>query len=251
MSTRSTVAITSIVVATTTATAVFVVVAYHYWTRPRQQSPNDTGITPEKTLALIRRRRSIFPKHYSASKAVFVDRNVLDDMLEAATWAPSHHLTEPWHFIVFRENTNRHQLGRFLAEQYKLSAGPASFVTTKYEKKIQNCSRATFVIAICCSLSGKNPAVEDVCSVAAAVQNMHLVATSYGVGAYWSTSGVYDTSQNSNKMQLSLENPPALRKFLTLKDGDVCLGWMFVGPFDGQWPTGRRKPCRVQEWVSV
>jgi nitroreductase len=111
-------------------------------------------------------------------------------MLEAATWAPSHHLTEPWHFILFQEY-NQHELGKFLAEQYKQLAGDL-FLATKYGKKIQNCTRAMYVLAICCCRSDKNPAMEDVCSVAAAVQNMHLVATSYGVGAYWSTSGIYD-----------------------------------------------------------
>lgn len=249
MATQSTVTTSTLVLATmTTATAVLVL-ACRYWTQSKR-APKDTDITPKQTLALIRRRRSIFPKHYSTSARV--DGNVLNDMLEAATWAPSHHLTEPWHFIIFHEDHNRHLLGKFLAEQYKHLSGD-SFVAKKYEKKIQNCRKASHIIGICCSLSNKNPAMEDVCSVAAAVQNMHLVATSHGVGAYWSTSGIYATnnSQNSSNKLISLENPPALRKFLKLKDEDVCLGWMFVGPFDGKWPTGRRKPCRVQEWVSV
>jgi nitroreductase len=184
-------------------------------------------------------------------------------MLEAATWAPSHHLTEPWHFIVFSNDLLA--LGQFLAEQYKATTTMTTsttsadddavrkktFVQAKYDKKIQNCVRASFVICILCTLDGRtNPAVEEVCSVAAAVQNMHLVATAHHVGAYWSTSGIYDKktfwTQNNN---VSLENPPALRTFLNLKEQDVCLGWMFVGPYgeEKKWPQGRRKPCRVQK----
>jgi nitroreductase len=261
MATRSNATTNAVVVTAATTAAVLVVTYTYYWTQARYQKNDNKGtttttISPQETLDLIRRRRSIFPKHYNSDTTNgghVVDRQVVDDMLEAATWAPSHHLTEPWHFIVFHEN--RQELGRFLAEQYRAKAGDG-FVETKYQKKIQNCVRATFVICLLCTLSDKNPAVEDVCSVAAAVQNMHLVATANRVGAYWSTSGIYAAPQHKNKSSLSfpenkgallLENPTALREFLNLVDNDICLGWMFVGPFEGKWPHGRRTPCRVQE----
>jgi nitroreductase len=188
-------------------------------------------------------------------------------MLEAATWAPSHHLTEPWHFVVFSDDLPA--LGQFMAEQYKKDASSSSsstgnrFVQAKYDKKRLNCTKASFVIAILCTLSSEqkeeddgnttttkhNPAMEEVCSVAAAVQNMHLVATAHGVGAYWSTSGIYENKKAAfGTHNISLENPPTLRNFLNLKKNAVCLGWMLVGPYDGKkkWPQGRRNPCRVQ-----
>lgn len=46
-------------------------------------------------LELIKRRRSI-PK-FSPQP---VPRATIQRMLETATWAPNHHLTEPWGFIV-------------------------------------------------------------------------------------------------------------------------------------------------------
>ena len=41
------------------------------------------------------------------------------------------------------------------------------------------------MIALVCDVrKSKNPEVEEICSVAMAVQNMHLVATAHGVGEF-------------------------------------------------------------------
>ena len=45
----------------------------------------------------IRLRRSIKPEKMKPDP---VPRALLDRMLEAANWAPSHGLTEPWRFVV-------------------------------------------------------------------------------------------------------------------------------------------------------
>jgi hypothetical protein len=58
-------------------------------------------------LELIKRRRSVFPKQYSDK---LVDRKVLEEMLEAARWAPTHNITEPWKFVVFSSSESRTQL---------------------------------------------------------------------------------------------------------------------------------------------
>ena len=56
--------------------------------------------TPEQTLALLKKRRSIFPKDYNGKGRAVSERDVRL-MLEAATWAPTHKRTEPWRFVVF------------------------------------------------------------------------------------------------------------------------------------------------------
>lgn len=48
---------------------------------------------PEEALALIKKRRAIFPKDYNGQK---VTKAEIRQMLEAARWAPTHGLTEPW-----------------------------------------------------------------------------------------------------------------------------------------------------------
>ena len=140
------------------------------------------NMTPETLSAMIRKRRSIFPKQYTDEP---VDKTVLEAMLEAARWAPSHNLTEPWAFIIFETKEGRKRLGEFLATEYKKTCEKTgkAFSQKKYDKKISNATKSSFVVALICDAGkNKNPVVEEICSVAMAVQNMHLVATAHNVG---------------------------------------------------------------------
>ena len=47
----------------------------------------------------IRHRRSIFPSSYTDER---VDDAIIEAMIESAQWAPTHKLTEPWRFRVFK-----------------------------------------------------------------------------------------------------------------------------------------------------
>lgn len=211
-------------------------------------SSNDTAtfITPTQAMALICQRRSIFPKQYSPD--VTVPRNVLDDMLEAARWAPSHHVTQPWHFVIFETLEQRVKLGHFLANQYKMSTevqdSTKEFSAKKYSKKIANAGKASYIIAVCVETDTRNPVLEEVCSVACAVQNMHLVASAHKVAAYWSTSSII-----SNKVDGS--HNPSVLDFLELsKNRFMCLGWMFVGGYgeERNWPKSIRGPVSQQPY---
>ena len=39
-----------------------------------------------------------------------VPRKLVDEAIEAATWAPNHHVTEPWHFYSLGAETKEHCL---------------------------------------------------------------------------------------------------------------------------------------------
>jgi hypothetical protein len=125
---------------------------------------------------------------------------------------------------------------------------------SKYDKKITNASKSSFVIAIICDVSSrKNPLVEEICSVAMSVQNMLLVAAAHKIGAYWSSSSVHGVMADANGM---LTNPDALCDFLELdkmKRNKICLGWISIGDYYGEgneakkkWPEGRRKEIEEQ-----
>lgn len=175
-----------------------------YIVMSQNQRSNDD--LPDSTMACILKRRSVFPKQYTGER---VDKGVIDKMLEAARWAPTHNLTEPWKFVIFSSRRSREELvnvlfsvcfsnvftpdeflsfkpkGHFLAAQYKDSCMKSGkqFSEMKFKKKAANVLRSSHCISLICDVhKGKNPVVEDICSVAMAVQNMHLVATAYGVG---------------------------------------------------------------------
>lgn len=207
---------------------------------------------PEQTINLLKSRRSIFTKQFTGKG---VPRSVIQDMLEAAQWAPNHHITEPWRFRVYESDAGRESVGRLLQDLYKSSCAPPDddgssrkkpFSQAKYDKKLNGAMKSSHIIAICVKVQTKNPAVEEICSVAMAVQNMHLVATSYGVGAYWSSGGVYPAN-NEDSSDLPVHNPQELTDFLGFNDPTICLGWLYVGDYYGfsdektkTWPSGRR-----------
>jgi hypothetical protein len=80
-----------------------------FFQRTRKESggpnPNRAGSTPtppsaasplpspDATLSLIKKRRSIKPKDFAPGE---VTREELETLLEAANWAPSHGKTESW-----------------------------------------------------------------------------------------------------------------------------------------------------------
>ncbi|TDH71742.1 hypothetical protein CCR75_002188 [Bremia lactucae] len=189
--------------------------------------------------ALIAERRSIFPTDYDSDKKV--PRDVLKKMLTAANWAPTHGRTEPWRFVVFEALEKRLELGQLMATWYRTNVPANKFLQSKYNKMISNCSVSSYVIAICLKRqkSGKIPEWEELCAVACAVQNMHLVATTHGVAAYWSSGPPITLAQE-------------MKDYLQLEAKDKCIGLFYVGmpKEDAKVPKGTRKPIEDKvTWV--
>jgi nitroreductase len=191
------------------------------------------SITPKQATELIRKRRAIFPKTY-IDKAI--PRNIIEEILENATWAPTHKLTEPWRFKVFTDSA----LGRlsdYLGDFYKKNTPEEQFSAIKYNKNRENPLKSACVIAICMKRDPEKrvPEWEEMAAVACAVQNMWLTCTAHNIGCYWST-------------------PEAALKadeFLGLEEDERCLGFFYMGYHDMPETPGRRSPVSEKvKWIS-
>ena len=133
----------------------------------------------EEINRLIRNRRSHFPKQYAEGQPV--DDAIVTQILENATWAPSHGNLEPWKFVVFT-GEGLQKLAQFQAELYKKEAGD-NFKETVYQNLLANPLRASHVIALCLKRdpNKKFPEQEEIAAVSCAVQNMYLTTTAYGL----------------------------------------------------------------------
>ena len=188
----------------------------------------------EEINDLIRNRRSVFPKQFAEGKKI--DDAVVTQILENATWAPSHGQTEPWKFVVFT-GEGLQKLSTFQAELYKKEAGD-NFKEATYKNLSANPLKASHVIALCLKRdpNKKFPEVEEIAAVSCAVQNMYLSTTAYGVGGYWTTGGV--TYKQSAK------------EFFGLGEDDKLLGFFYLGQVAVPSPAGKRKPVEEKvEWV--
>jgi nitroreductase len=135
---------------------------------------------------IIRTRRSVFTQQFVPGK-VIPDEIILQ-LLENANWAPTHKFTEPWRFTVF-SGEGLQKLAEQQAAIYKEFAGD-KFKQPKYEQQKKMPMLCSHVISIGMKRHEGIPEMEEIAAVACAVQNMHLTATAYGIGAYWSTGGV-------------------------------------------------------------
>ncbi|UXP34166.1 nitroreductase [Reichenbachiella agarivorans] len=187
---------------------------------------------PAQVTKLLRNRRSIFTKQFSGER---VKDAFIQEMLENANWAPTYKKTEPWRFKVFCDEGLK-KLGEMQAEIYKKANGKKADDSTlkKLINKPQECSH---VIAIGMKRDKSITKIEEICAVAAAVQNMHLTATALGVGCYWSTGGITYLEE--------------AKPYFDLGKKDLLLGFLYVGMPDlKKWPESKRKSIESKvTWV--
>ena len=177
-------------------------------------------------LAFIKERRSHFLKEFNGKKA---PDSIIQEMLEASIWAPSHRLTLPFRYEVFPPN----QLG------YLSSAIESSYRKKGVDidplkiKKIQSYpEKLSHAIAIVFKPTGKVPEWEEFASLGAAVQNMYLqLSTQNAFGGYWTTGNE--------------SNSDILRRHMGLLDSEVHCGCFFIGGINTQRTEANRPPADV------
>ncbi|RYY90053.1 MAG: nitroreductase [Chitinophagaceae bacterium] len=188
----------------------------------------------EQINSIIKARRSTFPKQYDP--AVTIPEDVVRQIVENATYAPSHGNLQPWKFVVF-SGEGRRKLAEFQAELYKTESGE-NFKQATYDGLLANPLKAAYVIALCLKRdpNKKFPEIEEISAVACGVQNMYLTATAYGLGAYWTTGGV--TYKASAK------------EFFGLGEDDKLMGFFYIGAVAVPSPAKERAALQDKvEWV--
>lgn len=158
---------------------------------------------------IIENRRSIFPKDYQDSP---IKDEVLEEILNSANFAPNHKKTKPWRLKLFRGEEKK-LLGEKLAEVYKETTSPQTFLEKKYLDISNKIEKADALITISINFSGLVPEWEEIAATAMAVQNMYLTASVNSVGCYWSSPGMIKH----------------LDEFLELEKNQKCYGLFYLG----------------------
>ncbi len=181
---------------------------------------------------IIENRRTIFPEQFSTRK---VQKEQVEKLINAAKWAPNHRLTQPWRFTVFM-NEALNDFGEFHSELYKSNKSVEEFSQMKYDKirKRTELSSAIILVGVKKDPSGKVPFVEEIAATSAAVQNMALLATAYGLGFYWGTGGMTYSDE--------------MKEYVGLDKEDQILGQLFLGYPANEWP--RKTPRKPMEYFT-
>ncbi len=185
--------------------------------------------SPEQALQLIKDRRTILPKDYNGSPVTQED---MDKIFEAANWAPTHLKNQPWRYIVLEGHDAIKNYLEFVQSWYTERSDQLSEQTLEsYRLKFTgamadwpNKSSHVALIIMKRNTPGGNflPEWEEMCAVAASVQNIHLMATALGVSGFWSSHTWCKDCRDSEEM----------RKHLGMEEGDRLLGAFTFGHVD-------------------
>lgn len=186
--------------------------------------------------AIIKNRRSCKPAIMNGKK---IDDKIIHQLLQLADYAPTHAHTEPWRFIVFANEAVK-RFCKDHAELYKTNTPTEKFETPKYEKLLHNGDNCSHIIAVYMK-RGINPKitkVEEMCAVAASVQNILLGASTLNIAALWSTGG--------------LTFHPAMKEYFGLNEEDQMISLLYLGYSDKPPKKGERVvPLEEKiKWIS-
>jgi nitroreductase len=163
----------------------------------------------------IRTRRT-----HKAYRPEPVDRELLEEILDLARWAPNHNLTNPWRFRVIGPNA---------LERLKDAAGPESAAKL---------DRAPTLVVCSCTLTGDQiQNEEDLHATACAAYIVLLAAHGRGVATYWRTPEVLRT--------------PEGRSAVGISDDERFVGLLHLGkPVQEQRPPERLPADQVIEFLE-
>ena len=114
-----------------------------------------------------------------------VPRGLVRDAIEAATWAPNHHVTQPWHFYLLGRETIERVLD-LCFEIVTTRKGPDAGAF----KREQWSEKPGWVAVTCRRSDDDLRQREDYAACAAAVQNLMLYLWKAGVGSKWTTGDI-------------------------------------------------------------
>ena len=159
-------------------------------------------------------------------------RAAIERILEAATWAPNHHVTEPWRFVVIAGDS-RHALGKVMAQSKidrRLAEGKTS-PAGEFEALKRKALRSPVIVAVAVEPGEAtgNAEFEEIAAGSAAAQNMLLAAHGLGLASIWrSGDAAFD---------------PMVRAHLGFSERASIIGFIYLGYPAAESTRSRRTPA--------
>jgi nitroreductase len=182
----------------------------------------------DSVMSVIRNRRSI-----GKLRQDLPPRDAIETILEAGTWAPCHHVTEPWRFNVIAGDA-RKALGEVMAKsKVDRMTRQGKPTEDEFERAKAKALRAPVIVAVSVvpDAGPKVVEIEEVEAGAAAVQNMLLAAHALGLATMWRTGDpAYD---------------PAVKSFLGLPVEAHIIGFVYLGYPETSPARARHTPHQV------
>ncbi|MFA6076054.1 MAG: nitroreductase family protein [Negativicutes bacterium] len=170
-----------------------------------------------EVLSAIKTRRSV--RSYKRAK---VDRSVIEQILEAASWAPSGNNLQPWKFVVITNETTISELADLTVFGNWVRTAPCLIAVYYDRSRVDN--------------SIFDAEMKHMQAIGAAIQNILLAAHSIGLGTCW----IGEILKNQDKVNELLVIPQGLKLMAV-----ITLG------YPEKTSKSRRKPLdeSILSWV--
>lgn len=180
-------------------------------------------MSEKSTLAQIIRERRAVKNNYIDKE---VTEEVVLELLEDASWAPTHGMREPWRFI-FVPNDQKADFAKKVAATYQEEL-------QENREKFLNEPNA-FLIAVMEEPEQQKQWDENFGAIATMIQNFWLLAWERNLGVVWRTNPhVYE---------------PKVKDILGIKDSEKIVGFIHLGYFEEKPAKKDRTP--IAEKFSV
>jgi nitroreductase len=181
---------------------------------------------------IIKNRRATPPKFLSNRE---ISKEVIQQLLENANWAPNHKNTEPWRFRVYTGDSKQNlsnEIYSLLVNRIETGETINPQKVDKFKSSIENVPVAIAIIFER-DAAERVPEWQEIAAVSMAVQNMWLTATDLGLGAFWATP----------------EFLHLLNNIIGIKPRQKLLGFFYVGHIAMEFPSpGRGNIAEKAEW---
>lgn len=158
---------------------------------------------------VIRNRKTIYPTQFSDKEIPVI---IINEILENAIHAPTHRMTQPWFFKVYKGDSKNVLLEIFS----KIDEDKYSKI--KIKKFMQKIKLSDTIISVFMNRDEENriPEWEEIAAVSMAIQNIWLSCYVNNIGSYWSTTPMKDD----------------YAKYANLKKNQRSLGFFFMGSYE-------------------
>lgn len=169
-----------------------------------------------------------------------VPTELIEQIIEAGTYAPNHFRTDPWRFFVL-SGEGRTKLGNVFVEISKSELEDLDSEASQkvIERNQNNPLRSPVIIAVGVEPSDRNRVIlkEEFAAVNAAVQNMLLTAHALGLGAIWRTGSICYNSK--------------VTEFFGLSEQGEIVAFIYLGyPDIEPAPRNRTDAKELTTWIS-
>jgi F420 biosynthesis protein FbiB-like protein len=163
-------------------------------TTQSEHRPITLPVRTDTLASLLQNRRSV--RKFQSRP---VSRELIEQLIESARWAPSPHGRQPWRFVVLTRQEPKLQLANRMGDTWqqnlRMDGQEAEIVLIRLEKSRQRILNAPVIIIPCLYLEDLDRYPDEhrqsdektmaIQSIGAAIQNMLLMAYDLGLDAGW------------------------------------------------------------------